>query len=109
MDPVSNSGIVTLNVGGQLFSTTISTLTSKESFFKCLVERCPADHYFIDRDPTFFRWVLNHLRGSTLVPSDHRDYAQFQFEMDFYCLTAPPFNKNTGIAYQLSVISAKMA
>lgn len=56
--------IVTLNVGGQLFSTTIETLTKEECLFtKMFSGRFDLrDHQgatFIDRDPTHFRYELN--------------------------------------------------
>jgi hypothetical protein len=52
--------IVTLNIGGQLFSTTIDTLTKE----KCLFSKMFSGQFdlrehqsapFIDRDPTHFR------------------------------------------------------
>ncbi len=53
--------IVTLNIGGQLFSTTIETLTREECLFtKMFSGRFDLrDHQvatFIDRDPTHFRY-----------------------------------------------------
>ncbi len=55
--------IVTLNIGGQLFSTTIETLTKEECLFtKMFSGRFDLpDHQgatFIDRDPTHFRYKL---------------------------------------------------
>jgi hypothetical protein len=55
--------IVTLNIGGQLFSTTIETLTNEECLFtKMFSGRFDLrDHQgatFIDRDPTHFRYML---------------------------------------------------
>ena len=29
------------------------------------------DALFIDRDPTVFKWILNYLRGSTILPPKH--------------------------------------
>lgn len=62
--------IVTLNVGGQLFSTTIDTLTKETCLFtKMFSGRISLpDHQgatFIDRDPTHFRYDL--LRRKTTV------------------------------------------
>ena len=56
--------IVMLNIGGQVFSTTIETLTKEE----CLFTKMFSGRYdlrehqgatFIDRDPTHFRYRLN--------------------------------------------------
>jgi hypothetical protein len=57
--------IVSLNIGGQLFSTTIETLTKEECLFtKMFNGRFDLrDHQgatFIDRDPTHFRYKLAH-------------------------------------------------
>jgi hypothetical protein len=56
--------IVTLNIGGQLFSTTIETVTKEECLFtKMFSGRFDLrDHQgatFIDRDPTHFRYKLH--------------------------------------------------
>lgn len=65
--------IVKLNVGGQLFITTNETLENFPSMLCSLYQHSnPAtllDGYlFIDRDPHSFRWILNYLRGSTILP-----------------------------------------
>lgn len=53
--------IVTLNVGGQLFSTTVDTLTNEQCLFSKMFSGQYAlrEHQgavFIDRDPTHFRY-----------------------------------------------------
>ncbi|KAH3755976.1 hypothetical protein Pelo_12229 [Pelomyxa schiedti] len=65
---------VRLDVGGQSFATTMCTLTSVEgSFFHAMFASgrfTPVPQkdgsYFIDRDSTVFRHVLNYLRGQQL-------------------------------------------
>jgi hypothetical protein len=66
-----NSQIVELNVGGEIFVTLRDTLTRHPgTYLADLVSgNIPAikdsnGRYFIDRDPTHFRTVLNFLRGS---------------------------------------------
>lgn len=64
---------VKLNVGGQIFVTSITTLTKDPD---SLLSRMfgpngtavpEADgSYFIDRDGTYFRYVLNYLRDLTV-------------------------------------------
>lgn len=69
---------ITLNVGGKLFTTTVSTLTEKEP--TCMLARMfapdsnimPSDvdkdgAYLIDRSPTYFEPVLNYLRHGQLI------------------------------------------
>ena len=66
--------IVKLNVGGQVFVTTKETLTARGmNMLAVMIEHPnPAQlidgHFFIDRDPRTFRWVLNYLRGSRVLP-----------------------------------------
>lgn len=61
---------IQLNVGGQIFVTSRSTLTAHNgSFFEAMFSRRwntrPEEDgcYFIDRDPCVFGHVLNYLRG----------------------------------------------
>lgn len=68
---------VKLNVGGTHFQTSLSTLTQVPSMFSAMFSgkyRMDADEdgcYFIDRDPTHFRYVLNFLRDSRIeVPAE---------------------------------------
>jgi|TARA_B110000091_G_C13805612_1_gene472364 hypothetical protein len=65
--------LVKLNVGGQLFVTTQETIANFPSMLCALVQHSnPAtmvdDYMFIDRDPHTFRWILNYLRGSKILP-----------------------------------------
>jgi hypothetical protein len=75
------SDCVTLNVGGSLFLTTFSTLLSvPNTYFTARFAHNYADsqrsttsssiiplhHYFIDRDGTHFRYILNYLRDRTI-------------------------------------------
>jgi len=60
---------ITLDVGGELFRTTVEVITSEESLFtsmfsgRILVEPDPYDgSFFIDRSPQYFRYVLEYLR-----------------------------------------------
>ena len=67
------SGYVSLNVGGVVFLTAISTLTSEPSKLADMVKSKFAGlaldaqlRPFIDRDPENFRHILNYLRGYEL-------------------------------------------
>jgi hypothetical protein len=83
---------VTLSVGGTRFHTTEDTLCMQGGYFRSLMNmRSGNEDVFIDRDPTFFRWVLNLLRGSVAVPLAYEDYAQLAVEADFYGVAMPPF------------------
>lgn len=83
--------VVRLNVGGQIFCTTLSTLRSEESMLSAMFSgrfdvRKDADGaVFIDRDGTHFRHILNHLRGTELhLGRDLRMHLALLDEADFY-------------------------
>jgi len=70
-----------LNVGGQIFHTTKSTLCcvpnsmlyrmfeDKQQMAASVIDENGA--WFIDRDPIYFRVILNFLRNPTKVVIDH--------------------------------------
>nr|ACO15314.1 BTB/POZ domain-containing protein KCTD3 [Caligus clemensi] len=65
----SKDVVIDLNVGGSLFSTSRSTLTSiPDTFFSALLSdriasaRDKNGAIFIDRDPDLFKIILNYLR-----------------------------------------------
>ena len=66
--------LIKLNVGGELFTTTMNTLscTTNENFLAYLVtNNLPKDvdgdgNIFIDRDPNLFKYILHYLRNLKL-------------------------------------------
>ena len=84
--------IIRLSVGGQLFTTTIDTLTSDEGSMlaamfsgKFSVAKDEDGRYFIDRDGTHFRYILNFLRdGNAFLPSDPNIISELVEEVKFY-------------------------
>lgn len=66
--------IIKLNVGGRVFVTSKSTLMNSpwfEIFFSEKFQKpemINGDEYFIDREPTIFRDILNYLRGGKNIP-----------------------------------------
>ncbi|XP_077070539.1 BTB/POZ domain-containing protein KCTD6 [Siphateles boraxobius] len=95
---------VTLNVGGQLYTTSISTLQRyPDSMLGAMFRgdfpttRDTQGNYFIDRDGTLFRYILNFLRTSELtLPVDFMETDLLRKEADFYqiepliqCLSDP--------------------
>lgn len=65
--------VVELNVGGVLFTTTLSTLTKdKNSIFPKMFSgkfgllKDKNDRYIIDRDGSLFKHILNYLRDNTI-------------------------------------------
>ena len=88
---------VKLDVGGIIFSTSISTLCKFEN--SMLAAMFSGRHqlvlsedgsYFIDRDGTYFRYILNFLRGRITepndLPSDRQILREIRQESDFYQL-----------------------
>lgn len=83
---------VTLNVGGHLYTTTMSTLQRyPDSMLGGMFRgdlpttRDAQGNYFIDRDGTLFRYILNFLRTSELIlPVNFTEMDLLRKEADFY-------------------------
>ena len=116
MSPTSHC--VKLNVGGEEFLTSRTTLSCvTDCFFRALIEHDRAQNeYFIDRDPTHFRHILNFLRGSPTFPDSELHLEELHAEADFYVLPelkdkvkeyALRIRKHS-VAYQLSLICARL-
>ena len=95
---------VTLNVGGHLYTTTMSTLQRyPDSMLGAMfcgdlpTTRDVQGNYFIDRDGTLFRFILNFLRTSELtlfidfMKTDllHKEADFYQIEPLIQCLNNP--------------------
>ena len=82
--------MIVLNVGGTEFKCTRTTLLLYDSFFSGLVKGCLDGSkdltFFIDRDPTHFRYILNYMRGCNYIPRDIETLEQVIEEADFYSL-----------------------
>ena len=72
LDQFHFSSIVKLNVGGQHFTTSVQTLKKDPNsmlaaMFSGKFEMKPSEDgsFFIDRDGTYFRFILNYLRNGT--------------------------------------------
>ena len=86
--------IISLNVGGTIYTTTRSTLTRyPDSMLGAMFGgKLPLENskdsqgnYFIDRDGELFKYILNFLRVSKLIlPNNFQDTEAFQMEVDFY-------------------------
>lgn len=87
VDHDSNSNVVTIDVGGQLFQTTKQTLSSvgSKSFFSKVTSNCDGVIPFVDRDPELFSLFLSLLRTGNL-PSKAKsfDIQDLIFESRFY-------------------------
>lgn len=85
-DPVS------LNVGGEIYTTTLGTLTRcQDSMLGAMftgqipILRDNKGHVFIDRDGKVFRYILNYLRSSSLdLPDGFSELALLRSEADFF-------------------------
>ena len=92
LDHVHFSSTVELNVGGQHFTTSLQTLTKDtgsmlHAMFSGRFDTKPAEDgsYFIDRDGTHFRYILNYLRtGRLLLPADELVQKELLEEAQFY-------------------------
>ncbi|KAL4217001.1 hypothetical protein ACF0H5_023457 [Mactra antiquata] len=64
---------IQLCVGGKIFQTTDKTLLNdKSSIFQLMIVEAKLHNnkLFIDRDPTFFNYILNYLRCDLNLPAD---------------------------------------
>lgn len=83
---------VTLNVGGEIFTTTLDTLTRCRdsmlgSMFTGLIPvlRDNRGNVFIDRDGKAFRYILNYLRSGFLdLPDRFSELSLLRREADFF-------------------------
>ena len=85
--------VITLDVGGHHFVTSLATLTKyPDTYFSGLFSGKytllkNGDAIFIDRDGTHFRLVLNFLRsGKIQMPTDTQERNELMLEAEFYCL-----------------------
>lgn len=89
---MSSQELVTLNVGGKIFTTRSSTLKQfpasrltrmldgRDQEFKMV-----GGQIFVDRDGVLFSFVLDFLRThQLLLPTDFSDYLRLQREAVFY-------------------------
>ena len=104
MTSLTSYAIVNLNIGGTIFSTTTSTLLNHDAsatnkshdghnYFHGLLNENTTNlldqngHYFIDRDPTFFRYILNQLRdGSVSLPNELKVLQEILREATFFAV-----------------------
>ena len=100
-----------------MFLTRRSTLQNSDSFFSGLVAIDDNEsEYFIDRDPTHFRHILNFVRGNVTVPSSSAELDELLQEADFYSLHkfVPHIKRQkmsmekTSIEHNLSIIASKI-
>lgn len=92
LEHVHFSSTIKLNVGGQHFTTSLQTLTKDtgsmlHAMFSGRFDTKPAEDgsYFIDRDGTNFRYILNYLRtGRLLLPGDQLVRKELLEEAEFY-------------------------
>jgi len=92
LEHVHFSKLVKLNVGGHLFSTSLETVNKDpgsmlHAMFSGRFDTKPGEDgsYFIDRDGTHFRYILNYLRtGQLIVPQDKTVCRELLAEAEFY-------------------------
>ena len=86
------SSTVNLNVGGHCFKTSVQTLTKDPNTMlaamfsgKFEMKPCEDGAFFIDRDGTHFRFILNYLRtGKLTLPEGATFLKELLEEAEFY-------------------------
>ena len=89
---MSDSHIVSLNVGGREYSTSINTLTTfPDSMLGCMFNgKIPSTkdtkgRYFIDANGAMFEYILDYLRrNQLLVPDGFKKFDLLLAEAEFY-------------------------
>ena len=92
LDQVHFSSTIKLNVGGQHFTTSVQTLTKDPNsmlaaMFSGKFDMKPSEDgsFFIDRDGTHFRFILNFLRtGKLTLPEGATFTKELEEEAEFY-------------------------
>jgi len=92
LDQVHFSSTVKLNIGGQHFTTSVQTLTKDPNsmlaaMFSGRFDMKPSEDgsFFIDRDGTHFRFILNFLRtGKLTLPEGATFTKELEEEAEFY-------------------------
>ncbi len=92
LDRVHFSSKINLDVGGHLFKTSVQTLTKDPNsmlaaMFSGRFEMKPSvdGSFFIDRDGTYFRFILNYLRtGKLTLPEGATFLKELEEEAEFY-------------------------
>ncbi|XP_075239215.1 BTB/POZ domain-containing protein KCTD12-like [Convolutriloba macropyga] len=88
--------VVELNVGGQVYTTALSTLTRENTSLLGIIFsgksktpplRDTRGRYFLDRDGHLFRFILDYLRNTKLVlPEEFAEKDRLQVEAEYYRL-----------------------
>lgn len=86
--------VVELNVGGQLYTTSLPTLLKDSdsllSAMFCGKQKIPRDsrgRFFIDRDGVLFRYILDYLRNSKLaLPEEFMEKERLLVEAEYFKL-----------------------
>ena len=94
LDQVRFSSTVKLNIGGQYFTTNVQTLRKDPNsmlaaMFSGKFDTKPSEDgsFFIDRDGTHFRFILNYLRDGVLIlPEGATALKQLHQEAEFYLI-----------------------
>lgn len=79
--------MIGLNVGGQLYATTWSTLNRfhSEALQKMLGNPKEDGRFFLDRDGKMFQYILGYLRNEKLcLPSDFSEFDSLTTEVNFF-------------------------
>jgi hypothetical protein len=95
-----------LNVGGNIHVTTGSTLGKVEYFRKLIEGASEGESIFVDRDGTHFRYILNWIRGSDVLPESLEVLRELCVETDFYMLDDMKRMLNFKIEHSQTVVEA---
>ena len=92
MSDIQDTDFIKLNVGGEIFCTSLQTLMHGDNLLsgmfseKIPIKRSKDGSVFIDRPGTHFQTILNFLRDGTISePSTKKEIDEIRREAEFYC------------------------
>jgi len=103
--PAIPQDVLFVNVGGCIYQTTRTTLCLGGAYWNAVVEhlRPEEKELFIDRDGTHFRYILNFMRGSNVLPEDRTVIRELIVEAEYYAMPALKQNAQMRLAHVATV------
>ena len=95
MSEIEDDDFIKLNVGGEIFCTSLQTLMYGDNMLsgmfseKIPIKRSKDGSVFIDRPGTHFQSILNFMRDGTISePNTKKEIDEIKREAEFYCIDA---------------------
>jgi len=83
----TDNNIITVDVGGVIYKTKLSTLQSAKSTMLSTLVDSKENYIFIDRNGEIFKYILDFIRGSVpyiILPDKEEDLELLEAECNYY-------------------------